>query len=79
MDVRERYKDIILSDPVIMMGKPVIAGTRITVELILEKLSAGETIEKIIEAHPKLTRKTILAACAFAADALRADVVYPVP
>jgi uncharacterized protein (DUF433 family) len=79
MDIRDRYKGIILSDPAIMMGKPVIVGTRITVELILEKLSAGETIEEIIEAHPKLTRETILAACAFAADVLRADVVYPVP
>jgi len=40
-----------------MMGKPVIAGTRITGELILEKLAAGETIEEILEAHPRLTRK----------------------
>ena len=45
----------IISDPNIMMGKPVVAGTRITVELILEKLSAGETIEQIIKSHPNLT------------------------
>ncbi|MCU0918376.1 MAG: DUF433 domain-containing protein [Planctomycetes bacterium] len=38
-------KQLIISDPNIMMGKPVVAGTRITVELILEKLSAGETVE----------------------------------
>ena len=61
-----------------MMGKPVIKGTRITVELILEKLAAGETIEQILDAHPRLTREAIQAACAFAADALKADVVYPV-
>lgn len=61
-----------------MMGKPVIAGTRITVEIILEKLSAGETVEQILEAHPRLTREGIRAALAFAAQALRADVVYPV-
>jgi len=67
----------IVSDPKVMMGKPVIAGTRITVELILEKLAAGETIEQILEAHPRLTREAILAALAFARDALRADVVYP--
>ncbi|MCZ7392423.1 MAG: DUF433 domain-containing protein [Candidatus Methanoperedens sp.] len=73
------YKGIIQSDPRIMMGKPVIAGTRITVELILEKLAAGETIEQILEAHPRLTRKAIHAALAFAAEALRADVVYPQP
>lgn len=67
----------IVSDPKVMMGKPVIAGTRITVELILEKLAAGETIEQIREAHPRLTREAILAVLAFARDALRADVVYP--
>jgi uncharacterized protein (DUF433 family) len=61
-----------------MMGKPVVAGTRITVELILEKLAAGESIEQILDAHPRLTREAIHAALAFAADALRADVVYPV-
>lgn len=67
----------IVSDPKVMMGKPVVAGTRITVELILEKLAAGETIEQILEAHPRLTREAIMAALAFARDALRADVVYP--
>ena len=69
--------ELIQSDPAVMMGKPVIAGTRITVELILEKLSAGETVEQILEAHPRLTRESVLAALSFAARALRADVVYP--
>jgi uncharacterized protein (DUF433 family) len=67
----------IVSDPKVMMGKPVIAGTRITVEMILEKLAAGETPEQILEAHPRLTREGIQAALAFAAQALRYDVVYP--
>jgi len=71
-------KKLIVSDPKVMMGKPVIAGTRVTVEIILEKLSAGETVEQILEAHPRLTREAIRAALAFAAQALRADVVYPV-
>ncbi|HME42330.1 MAG TPA: DUF433 domain-containing protein [Syntrophorhabdales bacterium] len=69
---------LITSDPQIMMGKPVIAGTRITVELILEKLAAGETVDQILAAHPRLTRDAIKAALAFAAEALRADVLYPV-
>ena len=69
---------MIESDPSMMMGKPVIAGTRITVELVLEKLAAGETIEQILQAHPRLTREGLQAALAFAAEALRADVVYPV-
>ena len=70
-------KPLIVSDPNVMMGKPVIAGTRITVELLLEKLAAGETIEQLLEAHPRLTRESIQAALAFASEALRADVVYP--
>jgi uncharacterized protein (DUF433 family) len=70
---------LIQSDLAIMMGKPVVAGTRITVELILEKLAAGESIDQILSAHPRLTKDGMLAALAFAAQALRADVVYPLP
>jgi len=69
---------LIVSDPTVMMGKPVVAGTRITVELILEKLAAGESVEQILDAHPRLTREAIQAALAFAKEALRADVIYPV-
>ena len=71
-------KDLIISDPSIMMGKPVIAGTRITVELILEKLAAGESIEQILNAHPRLTKQAIQEALAFAAQVLKSDVVYPI-
>ena len=60
-----------------MMGKLTVAGTRITVELILEKLAAGENIEQILDEHPRLTEEGIRAALGFAKDALRADVVYP--
>ena len=70
-------EELIVSDPHIMMGKPIIAGTRITVELILEKLAAGETVEQILDAHPRLTREAIQAALSFAAKVLRSDVVYP--
>jgi uncharacterized protein (DUF433 family) len=69
---------LIESDPAVMMGKPVIRGTRITVELILEKLAAGESIEQILDAYPRLTEEAIRAALSFAADALRSSVVYPV-
>ncbi len=71
------YQKMIVSNPHVMMGKPVIAGTRVTVELILEKLAAGETIEQILDAHPRLNEAAIRAALAFAANALRADVTYP--
>ena len=65
-------------NPKIMMGKPVIKGTRITVELILEKLSAGETVENILEAHPHISKEQIQAAFAFAAQSLKGENIYPV-
>jgi uncharacterized protein (DUF433 family) len=68
----------IRSDPAIMMGKPVVEGTRITVESILEELGAGQTIEQLLDAHPRLTREGVLAAVRFGAEVLRADVAYPV-
>ncbi len=63
--------NLIQADPNVMMGKPVIAGTRITVELILEKLAAGETVEQLLESHPRLTREAVSAALAYAAQAIR--------
>jgi uncharacterized protein (DUF433 family) len=58
---------LISTDPAVMMGKPVVAGTRITVELILDKLAAGETVDQVLQAHPRLTRESVQAALAFAA------------
>jgi uncharacterized protein (DUF433 family) len=69
---------LIVSDPKIMMGKPVLRGTRITVELILEKFAAGHSEEDILRAHPHITREGIRAALAFAAEALQASALYPV-
>lgn len=63
--------DLIKSDPSIMMGKPVVAGTRITVELILEKLAAGETVEQLLDSYPRLTKDAVFAALAYAAQAVR--------
>jgi len=51
-----------------MQGKPVIAGTRITVELILEKLAAGESVEQLLHAYPRLSERAIHAALRFAAN-----------
>jgi len=68
----------ITSNPKVMKGKPVIDGTRITVESILERLSSGESREQILEAHPHITDEAISAALSFAAATLKADVIYPV-
>ena len=69
---------LIRSDSSIMMGKPVVAGTRIPVESILEKLVAGETIDQLLNAHPRLSREGVLAALSYAADALHADGIDPI-
>lgn len=69
----------ITSDPAVMQGKPVIRGTRIIVESIVEKLAAGESNDQVVAGHPRLTEEAVRAALAFAAQALRADVTYPVP
>ena len=58
-----------------MMGKPVVAGTRLTVELILEGLAAGESVQQLLEAYPRLSEEAVRAALTFAVKVLRADVV----
>jgi uncharacterized protein (DUF433 family) len=60
-------------NPKVMMGKPVIRGTRLTVELILRKLSEGATERDLLAAYPKLTREDIHAAMRYAADTLAHD------
>ena len=72
-------KPPIVSNPEVMMGKPVVAATRITVELILEELAAGRSREQLLTAHPRLSTEAIDAALAFAASILRTDTVYPTP
>lgn len=60
--------DCIAVNPRIMLGKPVIRGTRVTVELILRKLSEGGTEAELLDAYPRLTRDDIRAAIGYAAD-----------
>ncbi|HSZ74246.1 MAG TPA: DUF433 domain-containing protein [Rhizomicrobium sp.] len=64
-------------NPEVMVGKPVIRGTRLPVEMILRELGAGMTDDEIIAEHPRLTREDIRAAQAFAADYLHDDeIIY---
>jgi uncharacterized protein (DUF433 family) len=60
--------DRIETNPKVMLGKPVIRGTRITVELILRKLSEGASETDLLDAYPRLTREDIQAAIGYAAD-----------
>jgi uncharacterized protein (DUF433 family) len=65
----------ISANPDVMMGKPCIRGTRITVELILRKLGAGRTFADLLEAYPDLTQDDLRAALAFAADFMQHETI----
>jgi len=67
--------DRIETNPKVMMGKPVVRGTRITVELILRKMSEGASEEELLDAYPRLTIKDIKAAIRYAADTLAHEEV----
>ena len=69
------WKDFIEQRPGILGGKPVIRGTRIGVDLILEKLGAGETIEELLIAYPTITRESLLACLSYAAASVRNETV----
>jgi len=67
------WRDHIVSDPDILLGKPTIKGTRLSVELIVGWLSQGWSFETLIDAYPHLTRDDILASLAFAAEMMREE------
>ena len=64
----ENWQEYIHSDPAIMLGKPVIKGTRITVELVIERLGYGQSLEDLLVSYPHLTREAILACLRYAAN-----------
>jgi uncharacterized protein (DUF433 family) len=68
-------KDRIEVNPDVMLGKPVIRGTRIPVELIVRKLGEGATEADLLDAYPRLTQEDIRAALAYAADSLAHETI----
>ncbi len=70
------WHGIITSSPNIMMGKPTIKGTRITVELVMEKLSDGMKTDELLQAYPHITELQVQACLAYALDHLKFDVEY---
>jgi uncharacterized protein (DUF433 family) len=73
------WREVITIDPKVMVGKPVIAGTRLSVEFIVERLADGWTEEDLVDQYPGLTREQIRSCLAYAAEMLREQAVYPVP
>ena len=72
------YTERIISDPKIMLGKPVIKGTRMTVELVLKKLSEGMSVDELIQAYPLLTREDILAVLSYSAHVISREEIITV-
>jgi uncharacterized protein (DUF433 family) len=69
------YREKIFISPDIMLGKPVIKGTRITVELIIKKLSEGMEVNDIIQEFPQVTRDDVMACLAYSADVISRDEI----
>jgi uncharacterized protein (DUF433 family) len=67
------WKNRIVVDPNVLVGKPTISGTRISVELILDRTADGWTIEDLTEAYPAITRDDVLAALTFAAEIFKEE------
>jgi uncharacterized protein (DUF433 family) len=73
MNWRERIE----VNPAILVGKPIIKGTRLAVELIIDLLAAGCPEEEVLRSYPGLSREDILACLAYAAEIIRTERVYP--
>jgi uncharacterized protein (DUF433 family) len=73
------WKERIIVNPDILVGKPVVKGTRLAVEFIIDLLASGWTETDILRNYPGLTREDILACLAYASAILHAERVYPIP
>lgn len=74
----QNMKNRITIDDKIMLGKPVITGTRITIELIVKLLAKGLTPKEIMQDYPKLKKQDIQAALLYASDLLNKESVYSI-
>jgi len=70
------WQDYIHSDPEVLLGKPVVKGTRLAIEFLLELLAAGWTQEQILENYPSLTAEALRAVFAFTAEAMQEESLY---
>jgi len=73
------WEDRIVINPKILAGKPVIKGTRLAVEFVVELLANGWTEASIIENYPRLTHEDILASLQYSASLLKEEAVYALP
>jgi len=77
--MEERYKERIVIDLRIMVGKPVIKGTRIPVDAVIRRLAEGMTVKEILEEYPNLTREDITAALEYCVHLISEEDIIPLP
>lgn len=73
------WRQCIHSDPDILLGKPVVKGTRLAVDFLLDLFAAGWTREQVLENYPTLTPEALQAVFAFVAECMREETLYPMP
>jgi uncharacterized protein (DUF433 family) len=73
------WQDRITVDPKILVGKPIVKGTRIAVEFVIDLLGRGWTVDRLLKEYDHLTQKDIQACLAYAGDALKSERVYLLP
>lgn len=71
------WQDLITVDPNVLVGKPILKGTRLSVEHVLDLLAAGCAETEIISNYPGLTTEHIRACVSYAADLIRSERIYP--
>lgn len=71
-----QWRDRITIDPAVLVGKPVIKGTRLAVELIVGLLGQGWSVDEVLEDYPGITREDVQACLAYASEVLRSEKVY---
>jgi uncharacterized protein (DUF433 family) len=71
------WRDRIELDPEVLVGKPVVRGTRLAVEFVLDMIASGVSEQEILSSYPRLTHEDILACVAYATEVLKSERVYP--
>jgi uncharacterized protein (DUF433 family) len=73
------WQERIVVDPKVLVGKPLILGTRLSVEFILDLLANDWTIEQVLSEYPQLEREDVMAVLKYAAEMAKEEMVYPLP
>lgn len=77
--MQDSWQERIVVDQKILVGKPVIKGTRLSVEFILDLLATGWSIERILDDYPQLEREDVMAVLKYAAEMVKEEKIYPLP